>query len=206
MYYSFTPGFDFSIFEMLNATTRSGLASPVFKSMMSQDDGISTNRKTPYTAEKPDKSGAHSIAALNRFICDSKNGSTYSNNIKASIGEKPDPVNPYIPQKSQSGEKFTVKNKCNCGAGRTKKPVLTTAPNAREKFCGCGNVFMQHSKEISLYGPLVLVVLILIAALLISKIIINRLSGASVAGVAKSVSNPATLNGGAIDSDFESII
>lgn len=194
---------------MLNATTRTGLASPVFKSMMQQDDGISTNRKTPYTAEKPDKSGAHSIAALNRFICDSKNGSTYSNNIKSSIGEKPDQVNPYIipqpinPYKNRAGEKFTVKNNCNCGAARPRKPLLSTVPTTQENFCDCGNVFMQHSKEISFYGPIALVILILIAALLISKIIINRLSGK---GVVSAVSNPESMSGGAIDSDFESII
>jgi hypothetical protein len=194
---------------MLNATTRTGLASPVFKSMMSQDDGISTNRKTPYSAEKPDKSGAHSIAALNRFICDSKNGSTYSNNIKAAIGEKPDLVNPYIPHKTHNrnpDEKFTIQNNCGCGSIRSKKPLLSTVPTTQEGFCGCGDVFMQHSKEISFYGPLVLVILILIAALLISKIIINRLSGRSAAGVARTVSNPASLTGGVIDSDFESII
>ena len=190
---------------MLNATTRSGLTSPVFKSMMRQDDGISTNRKTPYTAEKPDKSGAHSIAALNRFICDSKNGSTYSNNIKAAIGEKPDLVNPYIPQKTykRPDEKFTVKNDCNCGAIRSKKPLLSTVPTTQENFCGCGGVFMQHSREIMSYGPLALVVLILIAALLISKIIINRLSGSSGARVA---SASGSMSGGVIDSDFESII
>lgn len=193
---------------MLNASTRTGTASPVFKSMMQQDDGLSTNRKTPpFSAEKPDKSGAHSIAALNRFICDSKNGATYSNNIKACIGEKPDPVNPYIPQKMHKplpDEKFTVENDaCKCGI-RQRRPLMETIP--REGFCGCGKVFMHHSKEITAYGPIVLVVLILIAALLISKIIINRLTGTSVSGVAKSISTPNTLTGGIIDSDFESII
>ena len=193
---------------MLNASTRTGTASPVFKSMMQQDDGLSTNRKTPpFSAEKPDKSGAHSIAALNRFICDSKNGATYSNNIKASIGEKPDPVNPYIPQKThrpQPHEKFTTENNaCNCGI-RQRKPLMDTIP--REGFCGCGDVFMQHAGEINTYGPVVLIVLVLIAVLLISKIIINRLTGASVSGVAKSISTSNTMKGGVIDSDFESII
>lgn len=193
---------------MLNASTRTGTASPVFRSMMQQDDGLSANRKTPpFSAEKPDKSGAHSIAALNRFICDSQNGAIYSNNIKACIGEKTDPVNPYIPQKTHKPkphEKFSVDNKaCPCGI-RQRKPLTDTIP--REGFCGCGRVFMQHSKEITAYGPIVLVVLILIAALLISKIIICRLNGSSVSGVARAVSTPSTLTGGVIDSDFESII
>ena len=194
---------------MLNASTRSGTASPVFRSMMHQDDGLATNRKTPpFSAENPDKSGAHSIAALNRFICDSKNGSTYSNNIKAAIGETPDPVNPYIPQKThkpQPHEHFTVENDCSCGI-RPKK-ILSSAPAAyHEGFCGCGDVFMQHTREINTYGPVVLVVLVLVALLLISKIIINRLFGSSVSGVAKAVSTSNTMEGGVIDSDFESII
>ena len=191
---------------MLNASTRTGTASPVFRSMMQQDDGLSTNRKTPpFSAEKPDKSGAHSIAALNRFICDSKNGATYSNNIKASIGEKPDPVNPYIPQKTHKplpGEKFTVENDaCNCGI-RSRRPLMNAPAASREGFCGCGNVFMQHSREISAYGPVVLVVLILIAALLISKIVICRLSRRT----SNASFTPAGMSGGAIDADFESII
>ena len=85
---------------MLNAATRtvrSG-ASPNFINAMNNDDGLTTKRNTPpFSFPQEDKTGAHSIAALNRFICDSKNGSTYSDNIKASIGEKPESINPYIP-------------------------------------------------------------------------------------------------------------
>lgn len=167
---------------------------------------MSTNRKTPpFSAEKPDKSGAHSIAALNRFICDSKNGATYSNNIKASIGEKPDPVNPYIPQKTRKplpDEKFTVKNNaCNCGI-RSRRPLTDSPAASREGFCGCGEVFMRHSKEISDYGPIALVILILVAALLLAKIVICRLSRRS----ANVSVGPVGMAGGAVDADFESII
>jgi hypothetical protein len=205
-------GFYFSIIEMLNASTRTvrGGSNPVFNSAMKQDDGLAINKKTVYAAEKPDKSGAHSIAALNRFICDSKNGATYSNNIKAAIGEKPDPVNPYIPHKYGKplpDEKFTIKNQiCPCLGKTPRRPENTTIGRTHEKFCGCSQAFIDHAPEILSYGPIALIVLILCAVLLISKIVICRLTGKVAEKTAKAVSNTQNMEGGVIDSDFESII
>ena len=166
------------------------------------------NKNTVYTAEKPDKSGAHSIAALNRFICDSKNGATYSNNIKAAIGEKPDQVNPYIPckyGKPLPDEKFTVKNKaCPCIDKTKPRPGTNPIAQSQEKFCGCKRVIEDHAPEILSYGPIALVVLILCAAILISKIVICRLM--KKVDVKPEEQGGLGMSGGVIDSDFESII
>lgn len=200
---------------MLNASTRTvrGGASPVFDSAMRQNDGLNTGRVNvnPYAAEKKDKTGSHSIAALNRFICDSKNGATYSNNIKAAIGEKPDPVNPYIPckyGKPLPDEKFTIRGKLaneGCGCTRKDEP-LAIIPKRKEGFCGCEQAFVQHAPEILSYGPIVLIVLILCAALLVAKIAICRLTGKAAAPVANAVSFSKGMDGGVIDGDFDSII
>lgn len=178
--------------------------------MMRDNAGLSinkTNTNGPYEAK--DKTGAHSIAALNRFICDSKNGATYSDNIKASIGEKPDPVNPYLPNKYATRplptEKFGAQNRqsgggCSCGIRRRPTYIIEGTPV--EKFCGCDTVFMERAPEILSYGPIALIVLILFAAILISKIVICRLRNATVTSTA----TPQTMNGGVIDENFDSII
>lgn len=190
---------------MLNAATRtvrSG-ASPNFVNVMNNDDGLTTKRNTqPFSFPQEDKTGAHSIAALNRFICDSKNGSTYSDNIKASIGEKPETINPYIPTKMNKPlprESFRptdgrLANSCGCGLN--KKKGLLTAPEA---FCGCGNAFMENSDKIMRYGPIVIVILVLFATLLVARIIIHRKSKMET-------SSEPTMQGGAIDESFDSII
>lgn len=181
----------------------------MFDSAMRQNDGLNIGRSNvnPYAAEKKDKTGSHSIAALNRFICDSKNGATYSNNIKAAIGEKPDPVNPYIPckyGKPLPDEKFTIHGKLGNDACPCKRPIIK--PDKKEGFCGCGPVFVQHAPEILAYGPIVLIVLILCAALLVAKIAICRLTGKAATPAANAVSPPKGMEGGVIDGDFDSII
>ena len=199
---------------MLNASTRSvrGGANPVFDSAMKQDDGLAINKNTVYAAEKPDKSGAHSIAALNRFICDSKNGATYSNNIKAAIGEKPDPVNPYIPYKQGNPlptEKFSVKTKggvCPCLGKNINRPSARNTAKRREGFDGPGDSLTKHSPEILFYGSITLVVLILFAVLLISKIIMCRVSGKNAEKSDTQDLTEQGMTGGILDSDFESII
>ncbi len=190
---------------MLNAATRtvrSG-ASPNFINVMNNDDGVTTKRNTPpYSIPQEDKTGAHSIAALDRFICDSKNGSIYSDNIKASIGERPETINPYIPteiNKPLPRETFRVTDgrlANSCGCGLNKKKGLLTAP---ETFCGCGKTFMDNADGFMRYGPIVIVVLVLFAALLVARIIIYR------KGKMES-SSASTMQGGAIDESFDAII
>lgn len=190
---------------MLNAATRtvrSG-ASPNFINAMNNDDGLTTKRNTPpFSFPQEDKTGAHSIAALNRFICDSKNGSTYSDNIKASIGEKPESVNPYIPTKMnkplpQESFRPTDGRLANsCGCGLNKKKGLLTKP---ETFCGCGKVFMENADAFMHYGPIVIIILVLFAALLVARIIINRKYKTEIL-------SKSTMQGGAIDDSFDAII
>ena len=191
---------------MLNAATRtvrSG-ASPNFINVMNNDDGLTTKRNTPpFSFPQEDKTGAHSIAALNRFICDSKNGSTYSNNIKASIGEKAESVNPYIPTKINKPlpqESFRptdgrLANSCGCGLNK-KKGLLTNPPEA---FCGHSKSFMENAESFMHYGPIIIIVLVLFAALLVARIIIYR------KGKTETPSKP-TMKGGVIDESFDAII
>ena len=189
---------------MLNAATRTvrGGASPNMINVMNNDDGMNTKRNTPpYSIPQEDKTGAHSIAALDRFICDSKNGSTYSDNIKAAIGEKPETINPYIPTKMNKPlpqESFRptegrLANSCNCGLN--KKKGFLTPPEA---FCGCGRTIMENAEGFMLYGPIVIVVLVLFAAFLVARIIIHRKG--------KMERSSATMQGGVIDESFDSII
>ena len=195
---------------MLNAATRTvrGGASPNFISAMNNDDGLSTKRNTPpFSFPQEDKTGAHSIAALDRFICDSKNGSIYSDSIKASIGEKPEAVNPNIPteiNKPLPRESFRVTdgrlaNSCNCGLNKKK-----VYPQPSEGFCGCDNAFMDNAAGFMQYAPIVIIVLVLFAAFLVARIIIYRKDKAAF----NNGSQPKveTQTGGVIDTSFDSII
>ena len=166
--------FYFSIIEMLNAATRtprSG-ASPNFVHAMNNDAGLANNRHTdPFSFPANDKTGAHSIAALDRYICDSKNGSIYSDNIKAAIGETPTMVNPYIPTKTYKPlpqESFRspmgrFANSCGCGRRGNKQPPEGGVPV--ESFCG--NLFIENKDRILGTGPVVLIVLIVIGVILL---------------------------------------
>ena len=191
---------------MLNAATRTvrGGTSPNFINVMNNDDGVTTKRNTPpFSFPTEDKTGAHSIAALNKFICDSKNGSIYSDNIKASIGEKPEMVNPYIPTKTHKPlpqESFRptegrLANSCGCGLDKKRGLIQPST----EAFCGCGRTFMENSGVIMHYGPIVIIVLVLFAALLVARIIIYRKNKAEV-------STANSLTGGVIDNNFDAII
>lgn len=162
---------------MLNSATRTVRtgASTNFNHAMHADEGMATNRKTPLYSTTTDRTGAHSVAALDRFICDSKNGATYSNNIKASIGEPPEPsmlVKAGMPHESFRNKPSIVQGKlatrkCDCGRLKPIKP-------SREGFCGCGRVFVDNASNILTCGPIVLVILVLIAAFLFCRIIITR--------------------------------
>lgn len=196
---------------MLNAATRTvrGGASPNFISAMNDNDGLSTKRNTPpFSFPQEDKTGAHSIAALDRFICDSKNGSIYSDNIKAAIGEKPEAVNPYVPtemNKPLPQESFTITEgrlSNSCGCGLNKKKGLLEPP--AEAFCGRDKGFGDSAEGFMQYAPILIIVLVLFAALLVARIIIYRKDKA------KSVKSPQpkaeTQTGGVIDSSFDAII
>jgi hypothetical protein len=164
--------FYFSIIEMLNAATRTPRSgtSPNFVHAMNNDAGLANNRRTdPFSFPANDKTGAHSIAALDRYICDSKNGSIYSDNIKAAIGEAPTMVNPYIPtktykplpQESFRSPKGRFANSCGCNRRRNQLPDGTNV----ESFCG--NLFIENKDKILGTGPIVLVVLIVIGVILL---------------------------------------
>ena len=166
--------FYFSIIEMLNAATRtprSG-ASPNFIHAMNNDTGLTNNRHTdPFSFPANDKTGAHSIAALDRYICDSKNGSIYSNNIKNAIGETPTTVNPYIPTKTykplpqESFRSPMGKLANSCGCDRKRRQQEGTV----EPFCG--NMFIENKDKILGTGPIVLIVLIVIGVILLYFIV-----------------------------------
>ena len=199
--------FYFSINEMSNVATRTVRtgASPNFVNVVNNNDGLTTERNTPpFSFSKEDKTGAHSIAALDNYICASKNGSIYSDNIKASIGEKPDSVNPYIPMKTHKPlprESFRptdgrLANSCGCMLGKKR----SGQGNNTESFCGCGKAFMDNAGSIMAYGPIVIVILVLLAAFLVARIIISRKGNRNETTAAK------TMAGGAIDESFDSII
>lgn len=185
-------------------TVRAG-ASPDFINVMNNDEGLTTKRNLPQVSfPKEDKTGAHSITALDRYICATKNGSTYSDNIKASIGEKPETPNPYIPTKTYKPlpqESFRptdgrLANSCGCMLGKKG----TKESGSAEHFCGCGKVFMDNAGSIMAYGPIVIIVLVLLAAFLVARIIINRKGNRDETPATK------TMAGGAIDESFDSII
>lgn len=189
--------------NMATRTVRSG-ASPNLINMMNNDDGLTTNRKTPpFSFPKDDKTGAHSIAALDRYICDSKNGSIYSDNIKAAIGEKPATVNPYIPtgtHKPLPRESFRVTegrlaNSCGCRLGKKRGPL----PDPPESFCDSGKTSVENDHPILMYGPIMIIVLVLFAALLVARMILYRKSKNIGARV-------KTMRGGVINDSFDSII
>ena len=212
---------------MLNAATRTvrGGSSPNFIHTMNNDDGLSTKRNTPpFSFPKDDKTGAHSIAALDRYICDSKNGSTYSNNIKASIGEQPDIVNPYIPTKTgkplprESFKPVRGKLANSCGCGRNR-PVNAPAPAPQEGFrggcrgCGCESETMKQAKKFMTYAPIAIVVLVIVAAFLVARIIIQHKNKGKVAerrdneeNISSEQSSDETMSGGVIDRRFDAII
>lgn len=188
---------------MLNAATRTvrGGASPNMINVMNNDDGLSTKRNTPpYSIPQEDKTGAHSIAALDRFICNSKNGGIYSDNIRAAIGEKPTTMNPNIPttvnkplpQESFRPTEGRLANSCGCGLN--KKKGLLTAPEAF-----CGGTFMDNTEGFMHYAPIIIIVLVLFAALLVARMIIHRKD---------KMGNPSrpTMQGGVIDESFDAII
>ncbi len=192
---------------MTNIATRTvrGGASPNFINVVNNDDGVNTKHiNPPFSFSKGDKTGAHSITALDRYICATKNGSTYSDNINASIGEKPETPNPYIPTKThkplpQESFKPTdgrLANSCGCMLG--KKGTKEGAPT--EPFCGCGKVFMENADSIMAYGPIIIIVLVLLAAFLVARIIIVRKGNRDETPATK------TMSGGAIDESFDSII
>ena len=192
---------------MTNIATRTvrGGASPNYIHVVNNDSGINTkNINPPFSFSKEDKTGAHSITALDRYICATKNGSTYSDNIRASIGEKPETPNPYIPTKTHKPlpqESFRptdgrLANSCGCMLG--KKGTKEGAPT--EPFCGCGKVFMENADSIMAYGPIIIIVLVLLAAFLVARIIIVRKGNRDETPATK------TMAGGAIDESFDSII
>lgn len=195
---------------MLNAATRTvrGGASPNFISAMNNDNGLSTKRNTPpFSFPQEDKTGAHSIAALDRFICDSKNGSTYSDSIKASIGEKPEAINPYIPteiNKPLPQESFIITEgrlANSCGCGLDKKKGLLQPP---ETFCGFGETFTDNAEGFMKYAPYVIFVLVLFAVLLLARIFIYRKDKSGSASLSQPKVKSQT--GGAIDNSFDAII
>lgn len=169
--------FYFSIIEMLNAATRTPRSgnSPNFVHAMNNDIGLANNRRSdPFSFPANDKTGAHSIAALDRYICDSKNGSIYSNNIKAAVGEAPTTVNPYIPTKTNKPlpqESFRypmgkLANSCGCNR-RRNQPEITT-----EQFCG--HAFVENKNRVFEVCPIVLVILLIIGGILLFFIIKDK--------------------------------
>lgn len=193
---------------MTNIATRSvrAGASPNLIHVVNNDSGISTKHVNQSTSfPKEDKSGAHAITALDKYICATKNGSIYSDNIKASVGEKPETPNPYIPTKTYKPlpqESFRptdgrLANSCGCMLG--KKGTKEGGTQA-ESFCGCGKAFMENADSIMAYGPIFIIVLVLLAGFLVARIIISRKGNRDETPATK------TMAGGAIDESFDSII
>ena len=193
---------------MINAATRSvrGGASPNYINVVNNNSGINTkNIHPPFSFSKEDKTGAHSITALDNYVCATKNGSIYSDNIRAAVGEKPETPNPYIPTKTHKPlpqESFRptdgrLANSCGCMLG--KKGTKEGGTQA-ESFCGCGKAFMDNADSIMAYGPIIIIILVLLAAFLVARIIIVRKGNRDETPATK------TMAGGVIDESFDSII